>query len=238
MSGLFVTATDTDVGKTVIAGGLAGALRQRGMKVGVYKPIQSGHLTSDPNGDAYRLKELSGVKSQLSQICPYSVEEPLTPVLALRRAGEKVSLNEIEQGYEELRTEFSSIIVEGAGGLAVPYVEEGLVVDVAKKLNLPLLIVARPNLGTINHTLMTIEYAKKHGLSIIGFVISGLGKTPIGISEQTNPQMIAHYGQVPHLGTLPWLKHISRTEVVKAILTHLDLETIERRLRDESTMEE
>lgn len=237
MSGIFVTATDTDVGKTIIAGGLAGVLRKRGMNVGVYKPIQSGHLSSDPNGDAFRLKELSGIKSPVTNICPYSVEEPLTPLLACRRAGKKVYLREVEHGYAKLRSDFESLMVEGAGGLAVPFVEDGLVIDVAKRLELPLLIVARPNLGTINHTLLTIEYAKAQGLSILGFVISGFGKTPVGVAEQTNVEMIINYGQIPHLGTLPWLEDMSRTKIIEAIESHIKLEVIERSLKDASAME-
>lgn len=89
MSGLFITATDTGVGKTIVAAGLAAAWREQGRRVGVYKPIQSGGSIDDPTGDAWRLKTLSGVECSVEQICPYAVEEPLAPRLALERAGKK-----------------------------------------------------------------------------------------------------------------------------------------------------
>ncbi|UOF92589.1 dethiobiotin synthase [Fodinisporobacter ferrooxydans] len=231
MSGFFLTGTDTDVGKTVIAGGLAGALRRRGVDIGVFKPIQSGHMASNPEGDAARLKYLSGVDDSHDQICPFSVEEPLTPYLALRRAGHTLQLGDIKKRYMELLTKHRFLIVEGAGGLAVPYVEDGMVIDLAAMLKLPLLIVARPNLGTINHTILTAEYAKQYGLTIAGVIISGLGRTTPGIAEQTNPELIAHFGNVPVLGSVPWLgQNQNRNEILDAIEHSLDIVAIEAHL--------
>ncbi|MCZ2992352.1 dethiobiotin synthase, partial [Acinetobacter baumannii] len=85
MSGFFITATDTEVGKTVVAGALAGVFRELGYNIGVYKPLQSGHVASNPEGDAARLKALSGVPTPENEICPYSIEEPLAPRLAMKR---------------------------------------------------------------------------------------------------------------------------------------------------------
>jgi dethiobiotin synthetase len=231
MSGFFITATDTEVGKTIITGGLAGILRQRGWDAGVYKPIQSGHLASNPQGDAARLQHLSGVSDPVTEICSYSVDEPLAPLLALRRAGKNVCLHDLISQYEVLKRKHDVLLVEGAGGLAVPYVEDGLVVDLAVQLSLPLIIVVRPNLGTVNHTLLTIEYARARGLRIAGVISSGLGKTPIGIVEETNPTLITQYGDVPFLGSLPWLgPHPSREKLLHTMETALQIEILEKQI--------
>ncbi|MDG0959713.1 dethiobiotin synthase, partial [Bacillus paranthracis] len=165
MSGFFITATDTEVGKTVVAGALAGVFRELGYNIGVYKPLQSGHVASNPEGDAARLKALAGVPTKEDEICPYSIEEPLAPRLAMKRAGRTVTLKDIIHHYNERLKDFNSLLVEGAGGLAVPYTEDALVIDFAKELQLPLIVVARPTLGTVNHTVLTIAYAKAYGLT-------------------------------------------------------------------------
>lgn len=218
MKGFFITATDTGVGKTIVAGGITGALRKRGYNAGVYKPVQSGHRVDHPDGDAARLKAFSGVDDPLDLICPYAVEEPLAPILALQRAGQHVSLNDLQRGFDRLKERHEVLIVEGAGGLAVPYVEDGLVADAAWMLELPLIIVARPHLGTVNHTLLTIEYAKQRELDIAGVIISGYQEEVAGIAEQTNPSMIEAYSGIPVLGVIPLIEKIeSMAEVVRTV---------------------
>ncbi|WP_226375177.1 dethiobiotin synthase [Effusibacillus dendaii] len=225
--GIFVTATDTEVGKTVAAGGIAGALRLSGIDAGVYKPLQSGHLANDPNGDAGRLKRLAGVDDPREEICPYSFSEPIAPLLAAERAGRTVTLQDVLDGYRRIREKHSFVVVEGAGGLAVPYIEGMMVADVAAAFGLPLLVVARPNLGTVNHTVLTVEYARKKGLRVLGVVISGYGKQPTGTAEEMNPKLIEQWGQVPVLGKLPWLGETYDTHDVRtAVATHLDLEAV------------
>jgi dethiobiotin synthetase len=236
MRGFFVTATDTEVGKTLVTGGLAGVLCKRGYNIGVYKPIQSGHLSLDQNGDAARLRHLSGINIPEEMICPYSIEEPLAPQLALQRANKHVTLAHLLEHYQSLSSRFSSMFVEGAGGLAVPYTADGLVVDFAKMLRLPLLIVARPTLGTVNHTLLTIEYARQNGLDIAGIILSG------GLEEQKeraeeNKAMIETYGQVPVLGALPWLgNQPERNIILEAVEQCISISTLKELLQDECTV--
>ncbi|OLN22181.1 dethiobiotin synthase [Domibacillus antri] len=218
MKGFFITGTDTGIGKTIIAGGLAGVLREKGYDCGVYKPVQSGHLVHHPEGDAARLKRLSGVEDPVELICPYAIEEPLAPVLALKRAGQRVTLEDLQNGYVRLKEKHKCMIVEGAGGLAVPYVEDGLVVDAAKMFELPMIIVARPNLGTVNHTLLTIHYAIKRGIQVAGVIISGYREEMAGISEKTNPELIESYSGIPVLGVIPWLDESDSREKVSAAI--------------------
>ncbi|OMP68179.1 dethiobiotin synthase [Domibacillus epiphyticus] len=218
MNGYFITGTDTDIGKTIIAGGIAGVLREKGYDVGVYKPVQSGHLVHHSEGDAARLKGLSGVEDPVEDICPYALEEPLAPILALNRAGQKVTLHDLQKGYVHLKEKHEFMIVEGAGGLAVPYVHDGLVVDAAKMFELPLVIVARPNLGTVNHTLLTIDYAMQRGIQVAGVIISGYREEMAGISERSNPDMIQSYSGIPVLGVVPWIDGLdSREKVLETV---------------------
>lgn len=237
MKGFFVTATDTEVGKTVVTGALAGVLRKRGYNTGVYKPLQSGHLSSHPEGDAMRLKEAAGVSTPCEEICPYSFEEALAPRLAMERAGGNVLLPDLTKHYEELSKQFDSLFVEGAGGLVVPYTKEALVADFAKQLQLPLLIVARPTLGTVNHTVLTISYAKAYGLSVAGIIFSGCQPAE---KERIieNKEMIEELSGVPVIGLLPVLPEgFTRRELLQAAEEYIDISRLEEFLRHESNVE-
>ncbi|MFX3623907.1 MAG: dethiobiotin synthase [Ectobacillus sp.] len=236
MKGFFITATDTEVGKTVVAGSLAAVLRENGYNLGVYKPIQSGHLVSHPEGDASRLKHLSGVQTPVADICPFSVKEALAPRLALQRAGKSVSIADVLLGYKKMQEQFPYMLVEGAGGLAVPYTEDALVADAAKEVGLPLLIVARPTLGTVNHTVLTVEYAKARGLTVAGVILSGCKE---GEREQIeeNRSMIEQHSGVPVLGALSWLgETFAREDAIAAMRRDVDVLAIERWLQHERSV--
>ncbi|WP_459499580.1 dethiobiotin synthase [Bacillus sp. C1] len=237
MSGFFITATDTEVGKTIVTGALVGVLRNRGYNIGVYKPLQSGHIHSNREGDAARLKVASGVTTETNRICPYSIEEPLAPRLAMERAGKTVKLAQITAHFQELMTEFDSLFVEGSGGLAVPYTEDALVVDFAKQLQLPLIIVARPTLGTVNHTLLTISYAKAHGLSVAGVVLSGC-KECENERVQENKEMIEELSGVSVLGLLPELPEgFTRDELLRVAEENIAISNVEELMKHGSTVE-
>ncbi|EJQ48821.1 ATP-dependent dethiobiotin synthetase BioD [Bacillus mycoides] len=236
MSGFFITATDTEVGKTVVAGALAGVFRELGYNVGVYKPLQSGHVASNPEGDAARLKALSGVSTREEEICPYSIEEPLAPRLAMKRAGRTVTLKEITEHYNELLKEFNNLFVEGAGGLAVPYTKDALVIDFAKELQLPLIVVARPTLGTVNHTVLTISYAKAHGLKVAGVILSGCIESEME-RVQENKEMIEELSGVPVLGLLPFFTgEFTREEVLESAKEHIMISKLEEFIQNESNV--
>ncbi|MDW3035289.1 MULTISPECIES: dethiobiotin synthase [Bacillus cereus group] len=236
MSGFFITATDTEVGKTVVAGALAGVFRELGYNIGVYKPLQSGHVASNPEGDAARLKALSGVPTKEDEICPYSIEEPLAPRLAMKRAGRTVTLKEIIHHYNERLKDFNSLLVEGAGGLAVPYTEDALVIDFAKELQLPLIVVARPTLGTVNHTVLTIAYAKAYGLTVAGVILSGCKECEMERVHE-NKEMIEELSGVPVLGLLPFLAgEFTREEVLESAKEYIMISKLEELIRNESNV--
>ncbi|GAB7388893.1 dethiobiotin synthase [Bacillaceae bacterium] len=219
--GLFVTATDTEIGKTFVTAGLAALLREQGVDVGVFKPLMSGARRDDPGSDAYILKTMSGDPSPLAAITPFQFDEPLSPYVAAQRQGRSLALREVIQAWESVKDEHDFFLVEGVGGLAVPAGERWLVADLAKAIGFPLLIVARPDLGTINHTLLTIHFARSYGLEIAGVVVNGLREESQGVAERTNPKVIEEFSGVPVLGVIPWLETFDRARLVSVFRERL-----------------
>lgn len=206
--GVMITGTDTGVGKTLVAGALAGALRGRGIGVGVMKPITTGAprvggvLVSE---DARFLQAAAGTADADELVCPFRFTAPAAPATAAEAEGKEIPILEILERFEELCTRHELVLVEGAGGLAVPIQGKYLFADLTLDLELPLLVVARAGLGTINHTLLTLHYAKSHGLEVLGVVINGYPDTP-DLAERTAPDVIERVSGVPILGRLPLLE--------------------------------
>ena len=205
--GFFITGTDTGIGKTVVAEGLIRAMKAKGLSVCPMKPVESG--CSLKKGvlfppDAVTLLKASGADETLDDVNPYRLRNPIAPSVAAEFEGVKIEKKKIVSSYKRLSKKYDITIVEGAGGVMVPVYKKYLFLDLAKDLGLPLLIVARPGLGTINHTLLTIEAAKNRGLDIAGIVINYAMKTKKGLSEKTNPEVIEKLGEVPVLGIVPY----------------------------------
>jgi dethiobiotin synthetase len=201
VNGLFVTGTDTGVGKTVLTGGIACALRGRGHSVGVAKPVQSGALAGEPDGDAMLLKRWTGVAEQPDEIAPFSFAAPLAPVVAAELEGRTIDRDELVAGVSAIASRYDSVLVEGAGGLLVPLGEDWTIADLAADLALPVLVVARAGLGTVNHTALTVGAVRRLGLEPVGVILNG----PADESSRTNPRLIAQVAQVPVLGHTPQL---------------------------------
>jgi dethiobiotin synthetase len=201
VNGLFVTGTDTGVGKTVITAGLALALRSRGHSLGVVKPVQSGALARDPDGDAMLLKAWTGVAESPEQIAPFSFAAPLAPLVAAELEGRTVELADVVDHVRAVGERHETVIVEGAGGLLVPVGANWTVADLALALGLPLLVVARPGLGTVNHTALTVLAARRLGLETVGVILNGAADE----SLRDNPRLIERIAGVRVLGHTPLL---------------------------------
>ncbi|MGZ4384704.1 MAG: dethiobiotin synthase [Gaiellaceae bacterium] len=189
--GYFITGTDTGVGKTVVTAGLAAALRAAGMDVALLKPVQSGAAAEDPEGDA----------GLLGAECVYAFRAPLAPFVAARAEGRTVELEVILERARRLEAEHELLLVEGVGGLLVPLAEGLDVADLAAELALPLLVVARAGLGTVNHTLLTLEAARARRLPIAGVIFNGPGDE----SSDENVEMIELWSGVRVLARIPRL---------------------------------
>ncbi|KCZ71828.1 dethiobiotin synthase [Candidatus Methanoperedens nitroreducens] len=233
MTGIFITGTDTGIGKTAVAAGLAGALKERGYSVGVMKTVQSGAALR--NGKLYSQDAELMIKAacpcdEEELICPVLLREALAPDIAAKIEGKTIDPGLIKNAYMELERRHDIVVVEGAGGIAVPVKDRFLISDLIVLLGIPAIIVARPGLGTINHTFLTIEYAKKCGIQIIGVIINNYRG---GMAEETNPEVIKDLTGITVLGIIPHdLKiDVDRGEpgdIVALVHRHVDIEAIIR----------
>ena len=171
MRGLFVTGTDTGVGKTEVAAALVAGWRARGLDVGAMKPAQSGTGDGLPT-DADRLRRATGDADPAELVCPYSLREPLAPAVAARLEGIAISLDRVLACARTLADRHAALLVEGAGGLLVPFTERETYADLAVALAMPVLVVARAGLGTVNHTALTCEALRARGLAVAGVVLN------------------------------------------------------------------
>ena len=209
MRGFFVTGTDTDVGKTVVAAGLAAALRRRGLNCGVCKPVQSGVPGKPTEGDLGFLLEACGTIEDAPRANAYSFKSAVAPSVASRAEKVEIDRRKIVGSVRELSKVRDWIVVEGVGGLLAPIAKNLTNAEIAADLGLPLLIVARAGLGTINHTLLAVEAARNRGLAIAGIVLNGAKGDGSDPSEATNAAEIAASTDAPIVGTLPWLPEVS-----------------------------
>ena len=198
---VFITATDTAVGKTVVSCALGLALQRRGLDVGVMKPFQSSGKDTDT------LIKVLGLKDEKELINPCYFDQPLAPYPASLKAKQKIDLEKVFAAYHQLGKRHEFLIVEGIGGLLVPIKKDYLVSDFIRDLDIPVIIVARAGLGTINHTLLTQKSALDYGLVVKGVIINSFKKK--GIAEETNPQVLRELLDVPLLGRLPFIKNLS-----------------------------
>lgn len=206
--GLFITGTDTGVGKTFVARGVLRALKEAGMRVCPLKPAESGCRSSKgvlvPR-DAAALMRVAGIREPLDVINPYRFRQALAPAVAAELEHVRVSRKKILDAYRRLSLKYDMTVVEGAGGIMVPLSRNYLFIDLARDLGLPVIIVSRPGLGTINHTLLTVEALRTRGLEIAGVIINDAEGTRHGLSGRTNPGVIERLGAVRLLGIIPHL---------------------------------
>lgn len=147
---------------------------------------------------------VAGITGRMQLINPYCLEPPLAPSVAAELTGTVIDLSVISRAYRELCKIHDLMLVEGAGGIMVPVIGRFLIADLIKMLDLPAIIVARPGLGTVNHTLLTVEYAKSRGIHVAGIIINGLKESEAGPAEKTNPGLIAELSGVPVMGIIPF----------------------------------
>jgi len=185
---ILITGTDTGVGKTVVSAAIAWNLKQSGKRVAVMKPVQTG---TDEDGlmDIEFVQKVIGTDCSVEEVCPYRFHLPLAPLVAADLAGEIIDINKIKSAFYGLSSRHDIVIVEGSGGLLVPITETYFMSDLAIDLGLGLIIVIRPSLGTLNHTLLTVEYARSRGLKILGIVINNFPDNPT-LAERMNPELL------------------------------------------------
>lgn len=224
---LFITGTDTGVGKSVVASGLARALRHTGISVAAMKPVETGHSGSDWPADAAALATAAwGLPSRRDDVVPYCFEPPVAPLVAARSAGVTIEPAVIAEAYRRCSEGAQVTLVEGAGGLSVPITARIDMAGLSLGLGLRVLVVARPDLGTLNHTFLTISYARARGLDVAGVVLchSHRPEDRSDPSRVTNAAMIEEMCAVPVLGTVPWIgPTVDSDSAATAISENVDL---------------
>ena len=217
--GIFITGTDTGVGKTYVACGIAKALKERGVDVGVMKPAETGcrrRLGRLFPSDAARLMKSACTRDSLDHVNPYRFSKPLSPYAAAGLEGKSIDPDGIRKAFCVLSRRHDFMIVEGAGGIMVPLSQNYLYLDLAADLGLPVVIVARPCLGTINHTLLTVSAIRKRRLKIAGVVINYAKAWKEGLAERTSPTAIEAISGVTLLGVVR-NRGVNFDEIIKAL---------------------
>lgn len=208
--GVFVTGTDTGIGKTVVAAGLVRGFREMGMDVGVMKPVATGcyRLARGDRGfelrseDTDRLVEAAQTDDGLEFVCPIRFELPLAPLTAARLAAQEISIEQIMAAYNTLRERHEFLVVEGIGGLMVPILQDYFVADMIKEMKLPAVVVARPGLGTLNHTILTVRYSESQGIDVLGIIVNHTEHDERSQVAETNIPILEKCCAVPVLQIL------------------------------------
>lgn len=206
---IFITATDTHVGKTIATLCLGTLIKEQGYDLGVFKPVQCA------GDDTVFLKKHLSINDPLELINPYFAPEPLSPHLAFQRQNKRISIKKIIQAHHRLSEIHGIVLIEGAGGLCVPLFKDYLVADLIKELDADVVIVARPGLGTINHTLLTVEQARARGLNVLGVLFNYSQKEKQSAAHQTNPEAVKQFAGVDILGTIPFLPALEQKQIIK-----------------------
>lgn len=240
--GFFVTGTDTGVGKTIITAALIKAAHLLGFKACGMKPIETGCKREEFKVKSSKLKvkdmlipsdgtflgEITGTGESIDLITPIRFENPLAPLPASEIENMPIDLDKIKTAYKELSNKYDVIIVEGIGGLLVPIKRGHFVIDLAKDFGLPIIVVSKPGLGTINHTMLTVNYAIKEGLDVAGIIINHTRPPERTLAENTNPEIIRRLSPVPVIGIFPYLKDLESRTIERVVVKSLNLEIIRK----------
>ena len=231
--GLIVAGTNTAVGKTLVCGGLAAALRGAGVDVGVMKPVESGCRVKGGDlvpEDAFFLRRMAKSEDAPGLINQYALEQPLAPALAARTEGVDIRMDIVVEAFLQLSARHDVVLVEGAGGLLSPLGAGWSLPDLAKRLEAPVLLVARNYLGTISQCLLALYHLRKEEIPLLGVVLSQ-ASPPSGLAEKLNPDAIRNWGKALVLGVVPFLERRDDATITRAVKESLDLEPIMAWLR-------
>ncbi|MDR2425689.1 MAG: dethiobiotin synthase [Endomicrobium sp.] len=191
--GIFITAIDTGVGKTYVSCTIAEAAKKAAISCGIFKPVSTGN-----RNDAKILIKASGVNEKAKTVTPLFYKNPMSPYGASLLENKKIDLNAAYKGLQYFLKKYEFTVVEGIGGLMVPLKKNYFVIDMIKKFNLPVIVVARFGLGTLNHTLLTADKLKSCGQKVLGIILSGkINKSDI--SAKTNAKIIREITKLPVL---------------------------------------
>jgi len=204
---IFITGTDTAVGKTLVTAALAWSLRELGFDVGVMKPVETGVVQGRPS-DAVRLRVAAQVSDSLDLVRPYAFRLPVAPLDAARAERRTIKLTTILQAYRALQAQHGLLLVEGAGGVHVPMTPKLNVLDLIEKLNVPVLVVGRVGLGGVNHAMLTLNALRERKIPILALVLNRTMPVKTAMTrrqERSTLELLREFAGVPVIGPLPYM---------------------------------
>jgi dethiobiotin synthetase len=217
---IFLTGTDTGVGKTTVSCGLAAALVRTGLRVGVFKPAETG-CTVDASGalhpeDSRRLTFFANSRLDLQTVCPYALRLPLAPLVAARHDHVTIDFDHLAACHDAIAATHDVTLIEGAGGLLVPLAADLTFADLARRLDAAVVVVVGSRLGALNHALLTMRYARSAGLRLLGYVVNFLNEEP-DLAARSNVDVLREWLGAP-LGIIPYLGQVDMTDSVRTRL--------------------
>jgi dethiobiotin synthetase len=183
VKGLFVTGTDTGVGKTRVAVALIHVLRAQGLRVAAMKPVSAGSAPGELNEDVIALMQAADVAADVRDVNPYAFAEPVAPHVAAERAGVRIELDVVAAAYSRLAAQADVVVVEGAGGWRVPLNGHDDMGDLAQRLGLPVVLVVGLRLGCLNHALLTVESIMHRQMSWAGWIANPIDPEMTAVAE-------------------------------------------------------
>jgi dethiobiotin synthetase len=234
---IFITGTDTNVGKTTMTAALLLALQQQGQSVGMFKPVETGVVAEHrEQSDTERLRLLLSPPPSFDSVCLYAFPQPLAPLAAARATGTTIDLSLIRSQMDKLAQQYSFLLIEGAGGLFTPITPTDTMRDLVSLLNIPCLIVGRTDLGGVNHCLLTMEALQHAGIPLSGIILnepsSQHSKTANVQQQQSTVELIQEWSSVPVFGPIGFsqtvgtnwqegVKQLAEDSEIQRLATHL-----------------
>lgn len=229
MLNIFITGTDTNVGKTFITAGLAATMQSLGYSTSVYKPIQTGSISLNGFMKSPDLEFVKTIDPYIKTFSSYLLEKPVSPVIASEMEYKTIDRNYIKKDFDALIKEYDCTITEGTGGIMTPLAPNLLVSDLIKTLDSPVILVIKPDSGTVNNTLLTINHAQSKGIKIRGVIINNFPDNTKNIDIKTAPRLIEEYSDVKILGIVKSFrsaKSINPSDLITNILNGVDIESV------------
>jgi dethiobiotin synthetase len=236
---LFITGTDTAIGKTTITAALLLALQQGGKSVGVFKPVETGvDVEHWEHSDTDRLRRLFSPPPSFDSVCLYPFPQPLAPLAAARITGRTIDLSRIRSHMHKITQQVSFLLIEGAGGILTPLTHQHTIRDLVTLLNVPCLIVGSTNLGGVNHCLLTMKGLQQAGIRLCGIVLNESGsKNQIAItrqSQESTVELIREWSSVPVFGPIGFSQMIETNwqEGVKQLAGYSEIQRLATHLSE------
>lgn len=234
VKGFFITGTDTDIGKTFVTAGVVYALHQQNLRAVPYKSVQSGAVVQEGElvpTDITSVLQIANIETDWRELCSYQLKTAVSPHLAAELEDVSLSREKILEDYRSLQKKYDCIVAEGSGGVAVPITRNYFMYDLMKDLALPVIIVARTGVGTINHTLLTVEFLRQKKIEIAGIIFNQY--TGEGY-ENDNIEIIEAMTNVPTFGVIHQLETDDVQEIREHFSKQLDGQKLKQLLEKEN----